>query len=274
MVLVIGTMKDMQENELLEKSDLRIPLISLVTVVYNGMNTLEKTILSVVQQTYTNIEYIIIDGGSTDGTVELIKKYEGFVTHWVSEKDDGIYHAMNKGISLCRGELIGIINSDDWYEPDAVEHIVAAFEKNQEKKIFHGDRFDIEENGTKQLRRFNPSVLKLKYFGMTYNHPSFFVKREVYSDYLFNQNLRALSDYQFILTIYLNHPEWIHYVPLPYVNYRIDGFSSQISLKDNLNEGFKARSAAGMGLIENLVSYISKLVIRLFQRAMNYVRKI
>ena len=265
-------MGDMLQVELSEKSELRTPLVSLITVVYHGMNTLERTILSVIQQTYSNIEYIIIDGGSTDGTVELIKKYEGFVTHWVSEKDDGIYHAMNKGIHLCRGELIGIINSDDWYEPDAVELIVDAFDKNPSKKIFHGDRFDINENGKKQLRRFNPSVIKLKYFGMTYNHPSFFVKREVYGEFIFNQKLRALADYQFILSIYLRHPDWIHYISVPYVNYRTDGYSSKISLFKNLNEGFNARKSAGLGWFENIVSYISKLLIRLIQRAINYVR--
>ena len=272
MVFIIGTMRGMLENELVEKSGLRIPMVSVVTVVYNGINTLEKTILSVIQQTYSNIEYIIIDGGSTDGTVELIKKYEGFLTHWVSEKDDGIYHAMNKGISLCSGDLIGIINSDDWYELDAGENVVAAFDEYPHKKIFHGDRFDINENGKKQLRRFNPSVTKLKYFGMTYNHPSFFVKREVYGEFIFNQKLRALADYQFILSIYLRHPDWIHYISVPYVNYRTEGYSSKISLFKNLSEGFNARKSAGLGWFENIVSYISKLLIRLIQRAIYYVR--
>jgi glycosyltransferase involved in cell wall biosynthesis len=249
-------------------------LVSIITVSFNSVNTISKTIESVISQSYSNIEYIIIDGGSTDGTVDHIRNYESFLTYWISESDDGIYHAMNKGIAQCKGELIGIINSDDWYEPDAIKCVVDEFLSNQDKKIFHGDRNDIDELGNKKLRRFNPSVTKLKYFGMTYNHPSFFVKREVYKDFIFNQNLRALADYQFILSVYLKHPDWIHYIPVPYVNYRIDGYSSRISLFKNLNEGFNARKSAGLGWFENIVSYISKLLIRFLQELINYVRKI
>ena len=91
-----------------------IPLITIITVSYNAVKTIEDTIVSVLGQTYNNIEYIIIDGGSTDGTLDIIKKYQDKITYWVSEPDKGIYDAMNKGIAKANGELIGIINSDDW----------------------------------------------------------------------------------------------------------------------------------------------------------------
>ena len=106
------------------------PLISIITVVYNGEEYLEQTINSVINQTYKNIEYLIIDGGSTDGTLDIIKKYDNHISYSVSESDKGLYDAMNKGISIANGELIGMINSDDWYELDAVELIVNKYLEN------------------------------------------------------------------------------------------------------------------------------------------------
>ena len=100
------------------------PLISIITVSYNAVKTIEDTITSVLNQTYSNIEYIIIDGASTDGTLEVIKKYQDDISIIVSEPDKGIYDAMNKGIERANGELIGIINADDWYEANAVERSI------------------------------------------------------------------------------------------------------------------------------------------------------
>ena len=181
------------------------PLISIITVVFNGSKTLEQTIVSVINQKYQNIEYIVIDGGSTDGTLDIIKKYENDITYWISEPDKGIYHAMNKGIEKAKGEIIGIINSDDWYEESAVENIVAKYIKYPHKKIFHGDRYDIDKEGKKYIRKFNPSKFKLLYYGMTYNHPSMFIHKELYKENLYNTNLIALSDYEFVLRQFLKN---------------------------------------------------------------------
>lgn len=106
------------------------PLVSIVTVSYNSADTIEQTIQSVTKQTYPNIEYIIIDGGSRDGTVEIIKRYQDKISFWISEPDMGIYDAMNKGISYAKGDYIGIINSDDWYELDAIEKIVSKIKED------------------------------------------------------------------------------------------------------------------------------------------------
>lgn len=114
----------------------KAPLISIITVVYNGEKYLEQTIQSVINQTYKNIEYIVIDGGSTDGTLDIIKKYEEHISYWVSESDKGLYDAMNKGIGVAKGELIGMINSDDWYELEAVEIMAEAYKNNPTKVYF------------------------------------------------------------------------------------------------------------------------------------------
>ncbi len=113
------------------------PLISIITVVYNGEKYLKQAIESVINQTYKNIEYIIIDGGSTDNTLNIIKNYHQNISKWVSEPDNGLYDAMNKGIKLATGELIGMVNSDDWSELTAVEIIVNEYLKNDNKQIFH-----------------------------------------------------------------------------------------------------------------------------------------
>lgn len=235
-------------------------LVSIITVVYNGALTLEQTINSVLNQKYRNIEYIIIDGGSTDHSVDIIKKYENKISYWVSEKDNGLYDAMNKGILKASGTLIGMINSDDWFEENAVQLVVDAYNQHLNKRIFHGDRFDVLENGDKVVRRFHPSPLKLIYYGMTYNHPSMFVHKEIYSKCLYNSSMRSLADYQFVLTQYLERSTSFHYIAVPYVNYRLTGISSNLSLRKAIKEGFLARKLAGLSLIQNLISVFIRIV--------------
>jgi glycosyltransferase involved in cell wall biosynthesis len=234
------------------------PLVSIITVVYNGEKYLEQTILSVINQTYTNIEYLIIDGGSTDGTLDIIRKYEKHIAYWVSEPDKGLYDAMNKGIGLAKGELIGMINSDDWYEPNALEIVVNSCRQNPDKKIFHGDRFDILEDGTKHIKKFQASRFKFLYYGMTYNHPSMFIQKDIYKDQRYNIKLKALSDYEFVLKNFIHHPEFFLYIPMAYVNYRLDGISSKMNFKDAILEGYIARKNSGLKLYQNLLSIIPR----------------
>ena len=108
------------------------PLVSIITVCFNSERTIEQTIKSVLNQTYKEIEYIIVDGQSTDGTLDIINKYSSQIAKIVSEPDEGLYHAMNKGISMATGDIVGIINSDDWYEPYTVEEVVKCFVQNAE----------------------------------------------------------------------------------------------------------------------------------------------
>ncbi|PWA04885.1 glycosyltransferase family 2 protein [Flavobacterium psychrotolerans] len=238
----------------------QFPLISIITVVYNGSKTLDQTIQSVINQSYKNIEYIIIDGGSTDGTIDIIKKYEKHISHWISEADKGLYDAMNKGIALAKGELIGMINSDDWYELDAVEIVVDAYLKNPDKRLFHGDRYDIDNEGNRRKYKFNKSKFKFIYFSMTYNHPSMFIHKNIYNIYKYNIELKSISDYEFVLKVFLKNSDFFYYIPLTYVNYRLDGISAKQSLISEIKEGTKARLNAGLKYHHVLVFIILKLI--------------
>lgn len=167
--------------------------VSIITVVHNGRNTLAQTIKSVISQDYANIEYIIIDGNSTDETQDVIKKYEHRISYWISEPDGGIYDAMNKGLLRASGEIIGIINSDDWYMAGAIRKVVDIYQK-EKPDVVCGEIAYIGENG--------------KITGYTENsiippHPSMFVTRSVYEKYgYFNTKYKIAADHEFKLRLY------------------------------------------------------------------------
>ena len=255
------------------------PLVSIVTVVYNGEKYLKQTIESVIGQTYTNIEYIIIDGGSTDGTLSIIKQYEEHISYWVTEPDKGLYDAMNKGIGVASGALIGMINSDDWYEPTTVELVVEAYAHNPNCHIFHGDRYDILESGEKKLYKFNPSALKLMYFRMTFNHPSMFVTQEEYREHRYNSDLRSVADFQFVLEAFMKDRSKFCYIERPLSNYRLGGISAHLNRRDTLRESFLARKNAGFSLLPNifsvlvrLASWVVKYFLKIFKKFQYAVR--
>ena len=187
-----------------KKSHENKPLISVVTVVYNGEQFLEETILSVINQSYDNVEYIIIDGRSTDGTLNIIKKYEEKIDYWVSEKDSGIYDAMNKGISQCSGEIIGIVNADDFIYKDSLKKIVQIFE-NKEVMYTYGQVDLITEDGKKfdTAKSIGVENLKYKLFKhMPFLHPTMFVRKKVYKELgLYSLQYKLSADYDFALRV-------------------------------------------------------------------------
>ncbi len=198
------------------------PVISVVTVVRNGEHSLEQTIQSVLQQTYGAIEYIVIDGASTDGTLDIIKKYERKIAYWISEPDKGIYDAMNKGISASSGELINLLNADDYLEPNAVELVVAKYLDMRKSAIIYGHAFAVDDRYSVKAPLFSRPAYWL---GMTINHQSMFVHRKIYESIgLYDIQYRAAADYDFLVRSFRNNVPF-ELVEACIVNYRNSGVS-------------------------------------------------
>ena len=156
--------------------------ISVVTVCYNSEKTIEQTIESVLNQTYTDVEYIIVDGKSTDHTIEIAERYrekfaeKGMEYHIISERDKGIYDAMNKGARLATGKLVSMLNSDDWYEPNALETVVNTY-KEEPFDMFYGDIRIIKENGKEIIKHSKYDKIVTS---RHWNHPTSFISKEIY----------------------------------------------------------------------------------------------
>jgi glycosyltransferase involved in cell wall biosynthesis len=185
----------LRTQNLYKRNDDDRPLITIVTVVFNGETHVEQTILSVINQDYDNVEYIIIDGGSSDRTIEIIKNYDNKIDYWISEPDVGISDAFNKGIALAHGEWIGIINADDWYEHDAISRVA---------RLGEGEvAFGNVQCWTSEKKGFvNLSLLEKMNQTMALNHPAIFVKRSVYGKYGgFCLDYKYAMDYEFLTRI-------------------------------------------------------------------------
>ena len=185
--------------------------ISIITVCFNSSKTIEKTFQSVLNQKYNNIEHIVIDGGSSDSTLKIIKKYKKNVSKFISEPDKGLYDAMNKGIKLATGDIVGILNSDDIYSDSKVLHNIAKFHKQNNIEVSFGNVLQITNLGkiTRKYSGKNWSPEKLK-IGYMPPHPSLFFKRELFEEYG-NYHLDFISgaDYELIVRFFLkNNVSW------------------------------------------------------------------
>lgn len=179
-----------------------IPDFTIITVVYNGERYIESAIKSVLGQKHHSIEYIIIDGGSSDSTVEIIKKYDQQLEYWISEPDKGIYDGMNKGIRLARGKYVGILNSDDFYESDDIlTQIDGVFKNSSARCVFAHVRF-IDPVTHRTLRVYDSKNTPEKLFkwGFMPAHPTFFTYREDYFKYgLYKDDYKIAADYELLM---------------------------------------------------------------------------
>lgn len=239
--------------------------ISIVTVVFNGASTLERTIKSVIAQNYDSVEYIIIDGASTDGTLSIIDKYKDHLAYFHSKKDKGIYDAMNQGIDIATGDYIALINADDWLEDNVIEKIVNILQCNEKIDILHGNINYIRNNESKL---YKPKLDKKAFLwhGMSYFHPTFFVKKEVYNTIKYDETYKLLSDYKFTLECF-NEGYCFYYFDEVIVNFSADGASS--NFRTRILEGHNIRLENGYSRV---LVYLSTL-LRIFKTMLSYVKR-
>jgi glycosyltransferase involved in cell wall biosynthesis len=220
--------------------------ISIVTAVLNSKDFIEDCIQSIHRQTVKSIEHIVIDGGSTDGTLETIKKYQAGIAEFVSERDDGIYAAMNKGIRLATGDVIGILNADDFYPDSGVlEKVAQIFEKEDAASCYGDLEYVDAMNSGKVIRywRSGPYNVNKFYSGWMPPHPTFFVRRSVYQKYgLFNLNLGSAADYELMLRFLVKHRIRAAYIPEVIVKMRTGGVSNA-SMKNRIRANRMDRKA-------------------------------
>lgn len=201
-------------------------MISVITICKNEAARIEQTIKSVINQSYDAIEYIIIDGGSTDGSVDIIKSYLDKISYFISEPDNGIYDALNKGIMEAHGEIIGTINAGDYYEPDALKIVWDTYEKDPDSGILYGDLNFIYNDGSAEYFKAGDDLSRLPYGSINLGHCACFVQADTYvKQGLYDTTYKIAGDYDFLLRCYVNGIKF-HHINSTLSNYRIDGISS------------------------------------------------
>jgi glycosyltransferase involved in cell wall biosynthesis len=219
--------------------------ISLITVTYNASDHLRDCLDSVREQDI-DVEHILIDGASTDGTLNILEQYQDHLAHVISEKDEGMYHAINKGIRLATGDVIGILNADDCYfSNDTLSKVADAF-SDEDVDAVYGDLVYVNRNNIeKVVRTWRSGEYRPRKFyqGWMPPHPTFFVRRWVYEQYgLFNPELGTAADYELMLRMLLKHGIHAAYIPEVLVKMRSGGMSNQ-SLKNRLKANLMDRKA-------------------------------
>jgi len=202
-------------------------LVSIITVCFNIAETIEDTIKSVLSQDYKNIEYIIVDGGSTDGTLDIINRYKNKIAKVISEPDNGIYDAMNKGLKSSTGDIIATLNGDDMYAEKTTVSQMAEFIQNNALDAAYGDLVYIDRRDTRHVKRFwQPGRYKKGAFchGWVIPHPTFFCRKEIFEKFgYFNDNLQIAADFELMLRFIEKHQITADYLPKVIVKMRTGG---------------------------------------------------
>lgn len=245
--------------------------ISVITVCYNSAETIEKTILSVANQTYKNIEYIIVDGNSKDATLAIIKKNENTITKWVSEPDKGLYDAMNKGIAMATGDLIGVLNSDDVFNSETVIENLVDFHEKNDVDASVGNIIQHKKNG-KIVRLYsskywNPDKLTI---GFMPPHPSVFFKKELFEKFgNYDLGFKIGADYELITRFFLKNKISWKYSGITTTVMLVGGLSSSGSLSYQL-----ITEEIQKALLMNEITYSpSKIKMRFFWKIIGFVKK-
>jgi len=243
--------------------------VSIITACYNSASTIKGTIESVINQTYNNIEFIIIDGASKDGTVDIVSSYGEKISKFISEPDKGIYNAMNKGIRIATGDIVGILNSDDFFNStEVIQKIVDEFNKSDIDALY-GDVQFVKPNDLQKVVRyyssknFNPKKFK---YGFMPAHPSFYVKRTFFEKIGYYKETYIIgADYELLIRFLHNNKLKSKYLQMPFVTMRTGGVSNR-SLKSNLILNNEIIRACGEnGIKTNIINVYSKYFIKIFE---------
>ena len=240
--------------------------VSIITISYNSEETIEDTIKSVIAQDYPNIEYIIIDGASKDGTLDIVEKYKEGIAKVISESDKGIYDAMNKGVELATGDLVGILNSDDLYATnDVISNVVNNIGDAQ---CLYSDLVYVDRENTDDVTRYwkseeyQPGWFKK---GWMPPHPTFFVRKECYDKYgLYSLSLKSSADYELMLRFIHKNKITVKYLPQTTIKMRVGG-QSNVTIKNRLAANKEDRAAWRMNGLSPGTATVRKPLSKLTQ---------
>ncbi|GHV42947.1 glycosyl transferase [Spirochaetia bacterium] len=250
--------------------------ISIITVSYNSASTIRDTFESILNQTYTDIDYIVVDGNSKDETISIIKEYKPRFKgrmRWISEPDNGLYDAMNKGIKMAAGDVVGIINSDDFYHRnDVIEKVAAAFVDNKDIQAIFGDlRFVNSNNLDKTVRYYSSKYFSLRMFrfGFMPAHPTFFTYKDNFDKFGYYQtDYKIAADYELLIRFLYKSKIIYKYLPFDFMKMRVGGistasFKSRIILNQEIVRGCRENNIYTNMFILSLKYFtkISELVL-------------
>lgn len=249
--------------------------ISIITVSYNSSETIRETIESVLNQTYSDIEYIIVDGESKDSTISIVKKYESKFNgrlRWISEKDEGIYDAMNKGVKMATGDIIGILNSDDIYTSTIIiSDVASAFVRNDIGAVFGDLHYFKGQDTLKSYRKYSGKLFKLWMFrwGIMPPHPTFFVRKKYYDKWgTYDKSFDISGDYELLIRFLLVHRISYQYMNTDMVAMRLGGASSK-SVKSIILDNSRniIRACKANGVYTNFFMISFRYIFKIFELA-------
>ncbi|MFT3679161.1 MAG: glycosyltransferase family 2 protein [Ferruginibacter sp.] len=205
--------------------------VTIITATYNSATHLQECINSVVSQTYPAIEHIVVDAGSTDGTLDIIKNFDNHITRWISENDRGMYDAINKGMKMATGDIIGILNSDDMLaSPDAIESIVKCFEENKVDSVY-GDLVYVDKQNTRKVIRYWKGFTYKRFrfnYGWMPAHPTFYFKSCLLEELGgYETHYYTAADYEFMARYLYRYRISAKYLPRLIVKMRVGGQSNR-----------------------------------------------